>query len=371
MQNTKAGLVAANDNARHADSFASLGERRAWLATLPAKAEPVLAWPTLERLYHLRDNERAVRALMSWRALNDGAVLVAANDNDPAVTEMGEDMRREIRPTERELLTAVADVEFEEPSDTSRQRITGRWPTGGDIERDTAGVIVRLGTLRIGTISTSMFGPGNRGHIVEWNRTRKGKPLAPVDRPAAPKGTAKPKRTAESIAYYLKRQGTPWPEQYVGPAEARVVDLDRTPATQAAAEELASMGVSGNVSFHEARANAGLPSAEQGQPYVHPAARWVGGLTHFKGAKQGSDIGELAAEADMARKTTLKATRRFLSEEEVTILDLALTDAKASDIGRAVGYSGSYAEKHGGRLVDQAIEAFCNTPFGISEKLAA
>ncbi|KQT48944.1 hypothetical protein ASG43_08915 [Aureimonas sp. Leaf454] len=366
MNIIKAGPAPANDNARHADSFASLAERRAWLATLPAKAEPVLAWPTLERLHHLRDNEQAVRTLLMWRALNDAAAPVAANDNDPAVSDMDEDLRREIRPTIGELQAAVADVVFEEPSESRRQRATGRWPVGGDIERDAGGRIVRLGALRIGIV-----GRVNRGRIIEWGRTAKGMPLGPVDRPAAPKGKAKPKRTAESIAFYLSRRGTEWPAEYQGPAEARVVEIDRSPEVAKTAAELAKHGVDGDVDFDTARRNVGLAPTERGQPYVHPAARWVGGLTRFESPKQKGSVGELAAEVDMARTSALRSVKRFLTAREVEILDLALTDATAAEIGMAVGYSAEYSRKHGGRLVDEAIDAFRRTQMAGDEKLAA
>lgn len=101
-----AALCAANDNtpvySHHfvtADDEPDMAARRAFVLSIRDKADPVLAWPTFERLAHLGDATK-VGALMRWRDLTDPVRPTAANDNAAPQegAEVHDELRREIRP---------------------------------------------------------------------------------------------------------------------------------------------------------------------------------------------------------------------------------------------------------------------------------
>ncbi|CAH2408003.1 hypothetical protein [Mesorhizobium ventifaucium] len=347
---SETGSMADNDNGPLcAHRFTDLAARRAFLASIRGKAEPVLAWPTFERLAHLGDATK-LGALMRWRDITEPARYIAANDNNDAE----EELRREIRPSVPELLAAAgnAGVEFGEKEERH---------------------IVRLGELVFN------FDPARRRHpglLTEWGTTAKGKSLKPVDRARAPMGRRPAKRSAEAVKAYLARPAAipsslaadPHQRPMGGVRGAGMYDpLPREkPSTtnevgrygvNEARAELAALGVDGSVRF------ADLPfPATKCPTFILHGPQWTGGVSAIKGS--GGDglttavaRGHYDAAVELARIAEAERLRNALGEH-ADVLDMAVTDSTAEEIGVAEGYAPSSAKKFGARLIDRAIAEY-------------
>lgn len=83
----------------------------------------------------------------------------------------------------------------------------------------------------------------------------------------------------------------------------------------------------------------------------------LAGLCRSSGLARQGDVGEYAAEAEFVRRDLERRFRSVLGAH-ADVLDEACTDATARQIGEARGFDGKTAERHGIRLIDQAIAAF-------------
>jgi len=282
--------VAANDNApRDAGEFTTLAERRAWLETLPDKALPVMAWPTIERLSRLA-SPNAARALYSYAALMDPArIPLADNDNDPAAPVMDLELRHEVRPSISETMRGAEDdlsITFATRAEAnSGWRITTE---GGRL------VAYMRGAVHVGAL---IF---RNGALASWGKTARGKDLKPVERQRQPKGAARAPRSEVRIRELL-------PES------------DNTP--------------------------------------IAKGAFWFGGLKGRKGTGTKPDIGDHAAAEEMARNQRRQAVRLALGDK-CWILDAAITDATAREIGELLGHLGKTAERRGIAAINDALEHF-------------
>jgi hypothetical protein len=279
-------MIAANDNTPRQAADMTLAQRRAWLATLPATAKPVLAWPTAERLSRL-DNSAAVHALLKWAELDRPASTIAANDNnEPCTDPMDTEARHETRPSVGEIMAAADDdlvLTFE-----SREQVNAGWSimTADGRPMGFIGEVVILGRLRF-----------IRGAMMSWGTTVRGKLLKPVERRRMPRGKATPARSISNVR-----------------------ELVKTTAP------------------------------------IANGSGWLGGITRPRGNSSRPDIGDAEAEIEMLRNARRDAVRLALGPVHSRVLDLAITDASAREIGEALGYVGKTAERKAVRMINGAIE---------------
>lgn len=144
---------------RPAGSFATLAERRAWLATLPANDNAPRKAAPKPRPRHAGLATK-LRSLLTWRAISAGADWTQVADNDNAPDDGGPallDSEHEVRPRISEIREALKGVEF---AKRRHAKLGGGGglnvvPVDGDMERGAVlsqrkkpECVVRLGTMR-------------------------------------------------------------------------------------------------------------------------------------------------------------------------------------------------------------------------------
>ncbi|XNY07072.1 hypothetical protein ACMFL9_26655 [Sinorhizobium meliloti] len=327
-------------------------------------AREQLAWPALERLAY-RGDYRRLFALRHWKNMVfPGSEIEAPEENnlDPETTT-------EVRPSEAELLAAVGwDV-----IDKDRWHFTNEivnvyerkdcTPTHQKNKND--GIDTQLGDL--------LF---RDGRLIEWGKTGKGSSLRPVERPRGPKGGTSPGRSDAAVWAYLKLPGAvaspltakPYSKPLSG--EPAIGDFySPLPREAPSAKDkrgrfgvkegraiLQELGVDGSIPFERlplpaTRCPDGLVSGPQ----------WVGGV------KKPKPLGEISAaagrEPEFVRQVEIldyvDHLRRHLGRHAL-VLDMAITDATAKEIGIAMGQAPAYAEKRGPSVIDAAIDALIN-----------
>lgn len=294
----------ANDNAPiTAESFAGLAERRAFVQRVQAKPEPVLALPTLERLGRAAPD--VVRLWKFWRDIqaapsphiynqpeivHDHATAGSLRtengiEDDPETVNTGfsegGEQDLECRPTIAEIERAMEGA----------GRVSVVCMVLNGVRSDVRQVrrpCERGSHARIGDL---VF---RNGVMVEWGKTKRGVPLAPVERLRASKGSRKPQ----------PKRNLRW--------------LVRTNAPIAK--------------------NAGF----------------MAGIAASTG-RSGAPL-ECFAEAEQARKAEDSNLRAALGAH-AKILDMAIGDATAREIGERRGYHGKHAERRGIFLVNEAFAA--------------
>jgi hypothetical protein len=135
------------------------------------------------------------------------------------------------------------------------------------------------------------------GALVSFGCTERGAVLRPREQQSEPKGATTPKRSAESIRYLL--------------------------ATDA-------------------------PIAK--------GAIFLGGVTRSRGNCSRPDMGDAEAALELQRNARRDAVRLALGPEASAVLDLAVTDTSAREIGELCGYAGKTAERKAIRLINGALE---------------
>ncbi len=333
-------------------------------APVPAndnKVADVLAWPTLERLAH-RGDEARVYALRHWRNMcHPGSEIVPTVDEG----ETGE-LEMEIRPSEAELLGAIG------------WRVIGkeRWQhTGKMVNIYAANDATPLSKRnRLGGTDTQIGNLVFRdGNLIRWGETKKGTGLRPVDRPRGVKGGASPGRTEASIWSYIKL-----PAAGASPMAAKPY---RTPLSAERAigdcysplprEEPNSKDRSGRFGVEEARAvllefgvDGSVPFDQLPVPATLCPDALVAGPQWVAGVKKPKPLGEISAaaaeESELGRRIEtldwITHLRRLLGEH-AKVLDMAITNATAKEIGIAMDKAPAYAVKAGPILIDAAIDA--------------
>jgi len=296
---------AANDNAPiSADSFTDLAARRAFIQREQGKPDPVLALPTLERLGRVAPD--VVPLWRFWRDLQASpAPDVYAEPeivvDDPAIAGT-------LRP-ERGV-EAEAEPVNTGFSEGGEQDLEVR-PTVAEIERamEGAGRVAVVCTVR-GDVRYDVrqvhrplvLGANDRigdlvfrnGRLVRWGRTARGVSLKPIERLRAPKGNRQ-KPPARDLRW-----------------------LVRTDA-----------------------------------PFARGAG-FMAGEVHSTG-RSGAPI-ECFAEQEVERRAADQGLRAALGAH-AAILDLAIGDATAREIGESRGYRGKHAERRGIFLVNEAFAA--------------
>ncbi|WP_434729514.1 hypothetical protein [Rhizobium binae] len=331
-------------------------------------APDVLAWPALERLAHRGDVLR-LYALRHWRDLcfpRDIVIADAEQQYDP-------DTGIEIRPSEAELLGAVGWKVV----DRERWAFTGEMVNTYEPAQEVA---PKYRTNRNGALEARLGGLLFRdGDLKQWGSTRKGAALQPVERSRGIKGGGtKPGRAETAIWSYLNLKGAVSPltaTPYSKPlsAESAIGDCF-TPPTEVvnARKLLTDLGVDGAVPFDAlpfpaTRCPDGLVAGQQ----------WVGGVKQPK--PTASD--PAGREPDFVRQVeTMDYVDHLRGRlgKHANVLDLAISDASAAEVGIAMGLAPAYAAKRGAALIDEAIDALIDideTAVGdfrsIPQKLAA
>ncbi|MBX5293038.1 hypothetical protein HJB96_08795 [Rhizobium sp. NLR15a] len=307
----------------------------------------VLAWPALERLAHRGDKARLF-ALRHWRDLcfpRDVEIPDEAEHYEPEVAI-------EIRPSETELLGAVGWKVV----DRERWAFTGEMVNVYEAAEEVA---PKYRTSRNGALEARVGDLLFRdGDLKQWGSTRKGAALQPVERSRGIKGGGtKQGRTETVIWSYIKLKGAVSPltaTPYSKPlsAESAIGDCF-TPPTEVvnARKLLTDLGVDGAVPFHAlpfpaTRCPDGLVAGQQ----------WVGGVKQPK-----PTASEPAGrEPDFVRQVeTMDYVDHLRGRlgKHANVLDLAISDASAAEVGIAMGLAPAYAAKRGATLIDEAIDA--------------
>ncbi|PDS68483.1 hypothetical protein [Rhizobium phaseoli] len=330
-------------------------------------APDVLAWPALERLAHRGDKTRLF-ALRHWRDLcfpRDVDIPDEEEHYEPEVTI-------EIRPSEAELLGAVG------------RKVTGRarWDHTGEMANtydDGPPPVVRYTTTRSGSLDASIGDLTFRnGELKQWGTTAKGRVLRPDERRRGEKGGSKAERSESGILSYLELTGAISPftaEPYLKPLSAEPAvgaACAPSPPAQKARKLLQDLGIDGSVPFEQ------LPFQASRCPVGHASgALWLGGIklpkpTASEPAGREPEFVRHVETADYVDRL------RFKLGNHAKVLDLAISDATAADIGIAMGLAPAYAAKRGAGLIDDAIDTLIEIDetargdFGsITQKVAA
>jgi len=279
----------ANDNGLvSADSFTDLSARRAFIQRPQGKPDPILALPTLARLGRVAPD--VVRLWKYWRDLQCAPAadvyaepeIIVDEGEEPANTGFSTaEQDLEVRPIIDEMLLAMEGA--------GRVSVICAVRNGkrSDIRQDRRPLILG-NTTKIGDLEF------RKGQLVRWGATKRGRPLKPVERLRAEKGSRK-KPPARDLRW-LVQTDAPF---------ARVVDF--------LAGENASTG------------------------------------------RSGAPI-ECFAEAEQARKAEDQSLRQALGQH-AEILDMAIGDSTAREIGESRGYRGKHAERRGIFLINAAFAA--------------
>jgi len=323
-------------------------------------ARPLLAWPAFERLAHRCDYARLF-ALRHWRDMVFPHHIVVLAEEDDADAEL----TIETRPSEGALLTATGwEVIGRERWHWTRKTVNvyRSNPSTETRKRNrNGGMDTQLGEL--------LF---RDGKLVQWGTTEKGVPLRPVERPRGVKGSGAPCRSDTAIWSYIDLMGAVSPlaaTPYTKPLsnepaihdcyfplpreEPNAKDRHGRYGTEEARQLLQSFGVDGSVPFEQlpypaTRCARGLVAGDQ----------WVGGV------KKPKPLGEISAaagkEPEFVRQVEtlsyVEHLRRRLGQH-ARVLDMAIADHSAKDIGIAMGLAPAYAEKKGTSLIEAAIDA--------------
>ncbi|QIG68359.1 hypothetical protein EVB74_025 [Rhizobium phage RHph_Y3_56_1] len=322
-------------------------------------ARPLLAWPTFERLAYRGDYAR-LYALRHWRDMVFPQEIIIADD-EQYEPEAG----IEIRPSEAELLGAIGwEIVDRERWYWTRETVNiyEPKPSGENRQKNkNGGTDTTLGAL--------LF---RDGKLIQWGATKKGHSLRPVERPRAAKGGSDPSRSESAILSYLELSGatsplTAQPYQKSLSTEAAIHDCYQPlPREVPSAKDksgrfgveearlvLQQFGVDGSVPFDR------LPvSATMCPDSLVTGDQWIGGI------KKPKPLGEISSaagrEPEFVRQVEtlsyLDHLRRRL-REHAKVLDMAIADTSAKEIGIAMGLAPAYAEKRGSMLIDAAIDA--------------
>lgn len=287
--------LAANDDEPPAAAQA-MKARREIVGKITGAGRPVLAWPALARLKRRRE-EAAVNALRAWRDLMAPHRNMAANDNVARFDDGGE-----AGETKRLNIDSVTEIR-----PTAREMVAAgfrvsftRTPDGDEIRSHSkdggpcATVLNDVATIRLGGLRFD-----EAGRLMEWqasdSRWRK-----PVDRSRAAKGEAPPRRSTADFR--------------------RLVANDNVP--------------------------------------IAAGAEFLAGVSRSSGtARPGAGV-EADAIAEAERVALRERVRRLMPGNFVQVLDLAITDATAQEIGKTLGFSGKYAERVALKRMDEALKIF-------------
>lgn len=308
-------------------------------------APDVLAWPALERLAYRGEKVRLF-ALRHWRDLCfPGKIVVEDGETYEPEAVI------ELRPSEAELMAAIG------------RKVIGRerWDHTGEVvnvyeEAPSPTIVYR--TNRNNSLEAEVGKLRFRdGELRQWGETKKGKPLRPVERARGARGgDGNPPRSENAVWSYLRLKGTisplsatPYSKPLSGERAIREY-YNPSPEVSQARRILQDLGIDGSVPFEE------LPfPATRCPDGIVAGPQWVGGVKKPK-----PNVSEPAGrEPDFVRHVETIDYVDHLREKlgkHAKILDMAITDAPAAEIGAAMGFAPAYAAKRGATIIDGAID---------------
>ncbi|MDX1004635.1 hypothetical protein GOE20_27705 [Sinorhizobium medicae] len=323
-----------------------------------------LAWPALERLAY-RGDYRRLFALRHWKNM----VFPGSEIETPEENNLDPETTIEVRPSEAELLAAVGwevigrdrwhwtgeAVNVYQPQEATETRRKNK----------NDGIDTQLGNL--------LF---RDGRLIEWGKTGKGSSLRPVERPRGTKGSSNPARSDSAVWAYLKL-----PRAVASPLTAKPYSkpLSGEPAigdfysplpreAPSAKDKHGRFGVKeGRAMLQELGVDGSIPFERLPLPATRCADGLVSGPQWVGGVKRPKPTGEISAaagrEPEFVRQVEVldyvDHLRHHLGRHAL-VLDMAITDATAKEIGIAMGQAPAYAEKRGPSLIDAAIDALIN-----------
>lgn len=328
----------------------------------PAREQ--LAWPALERLAY-RGDHRRLFALRHWKNM----VFPGSEIEVPEENNLDPETTIEVRPSEAELLAAVGWKAIGKERWHFTNEIVNVYETKDCTpthhKNNNDGVDTRIGDL--------LF---RDGRLIEWGRTGKGNSLRPVERPRGIKGGSNPARSDSAIWRYLKMPGAvaspltakPYSKPLSG--EPAIGDFysplpREAPSTK---DRHGRFGVNeGRAMLQEIGVDGSVPFERLPIPATRCADGLVSGPQWVGGVKKPKPTGEISAaagrEPEFVRQVEIldyvNHLRRHLGRHAL-VLDMAITDATAKEIGVAMGQGPAYAEKRGPSLIDAAIDALIN-----------
>ena len=284
----------ANDNSPiRAESFTDLAERRAFVQRAQRKPEPVLALPTLERLGRIAPEN--VQLWKFWRDLQAAPAPDIYAEPEIIVDEGDEPVNTGFSEVGEQDLEIRPRVEELQRAWESApvRRVSVVCTVRGGKRYDVQPVIDPVVITNGGM---TYIGPlaFRRGQLVRYGRTARGAALKPIERLGEPKGSRKPR----------PKRDLRWLVQTSAPFAWKV--------------------------------------------------DFLAGDTHSTG-RSGAPL-ECFAEAEQARKAEEQNLRAALGAH-AEILDAAIGDATAREIGEGRGYHGKHAERRGIFLVNEAFAA--------------
>ena len=360
-------VIGRRSPAEHREIIASIFD------TIPANdsdIKPMLNWPTISRLKK-SGRADAVAALIGYRNATAAIVGTPCNDNsrtsaaqlesgwrgttwhDDAASDATEIMSVErnvdIRPTVNELLRAAARI-----SVTTDSRITPRAPAAtAAVHRSPhgyrhrpvlAGPHLLLGDL----IFRAADGADIPSILLRW-KLPTGKMLEPREMMRGAKGPARKGRPVAAVRAYLALGGVETGPAVLMPDGGAV--RERPAAKLALEQQLRELGVDASVDFNQARKNAGLAPAAIDPKAALPrrGIAFMGGISKPSATHQSDGASDVNDFRDKLSDS--------LGPRHAAVLDLAMTDARAEEVGNVLGFTGKYAERRGVVAIDAALDA--------------
>lgn len=315
-------------------------------------ARPLLAWPAFERLAYRGDVAR-LYALRHWRD------MCFPRDMDIQQEDEAQDdveVNIKIRPTEAQLLGAVGWTVIDRERWSHTRKMVNVYMKSTDeqplyrtkIVGKKSGAIHHALDARIGDLIFT------DGELVQWGTTSKGKARRPSERRGDEKGGAVAGRTDSEVRSYLGLKGAVSPltaQPYMKPCHAELRDRCQPSEEAAAARKvLEDLGVDGTVAFERLP----FPATRCEDGYVF-GPQWVGGVKQPKPTAS-EPAGKEPEFVRHIETVDYVQSLRLRLGKHAKVLDLAITDTPAVDIGIAVGLAPAYAAKQGAKLIDDAID---------------
>ncbi|MBZ9600499.1 hypothetical protein [Phyllobacterium chamaecytisi] len=322
--------------------------REAFMARLPkwdSDIDQVKAWPTATRYIRAGDETRA-ESLAKYAAANDNSVAppIATNHNSPELlSEMGVERIYKIRPTVNEVTNAGKDgIQFDSKGRLTKWRSSdGKWRNPWEEYRKPKGVAMHKSkdeqleelfdqrTKDATVLSNRHLVAVLAGIGTDFPTTLPASkyPSEGVERYSAAS------KVSRAIKYYTTKGGKP--------------GADWTQAEYDAAKTAYTGGIT--------KLNGpALPRTEYGG-FQDNMPSFIGmriaGNETFGGSTRSWDDA-------MIERIDFKNAKAKLSAKTVYYLDMATTDARASEIGQAMGYQGKTAERKGVEEINSAVDEF-------------
>lgn len=308
-----------------AEDFATLADRREWLAGLPDVRVRIATTPTKKRLLAANDNRR-LDALEAADALLAPHVAECMPDTieamDKAAVGAGWRMRPSVDEIERAMKTGrVAARTAKGRTHAERWRYR-TWHIGPLVftttRRTERGPVLIMNEVVMGDIRVPA------GAMIEREQTSRGKPLKPSEYRTYEKAEPKAKRSARRVREYLDLGGT-WGnyESWAGRLLGEPRPLEQPAAAMELATAYGNTPVLPPVTY--------LPTSN-GDPDC-----FIGGVSYMSGNGSGHSNHAKRVQDEAVRILVQKWLAEHLGGDDVRILSLATSSATAAEAGADMG----------------------------------